>query len=94
MEWLSDSVKHEFFQHAPVFSDEGLRDFDIFHNISILGGFELCVSHLFDHQELIVSANDKAIHTLDALQAICDKDKSGAILLRCRNGRIGYFNIE
>lgn len=44
--------------------------------------------------ELIVSANDKAIHTLDALQAICDKDKSGAILLRCRNGRIGYFNIE
>jgi len=57
LEWLSDSVKHEFFQHAPVFTDKGLRDFDILHNISILGGFELCVSHLFDHQELIVSAN-------------------------------------
>ncbi|MFC1588910.1 S1C family serine protease [Pseudomonadota bacterium] len=41
--------------------------------------------------ELIVTANEEEVHTLDELQAVLDKNKDGEILLGCRNGRIGYF---
>ena len=44
--------------------------------------------------ELIVSANDEEIHTLNELQKILDNNKGGAVLLQCRNGRIGYFNVD
>lgn len=44
--------------------------------------------------ELIIKANDKEIHTLDQLQVIIDQSKGGALLLECRNGRIGYFQVD
>ena len=44
--------------------------------------------------EMIVSANKKEIHTLDELQVILDTSESDAVLLECRNGRIGYFRFE
>ncbi len=44
--------------------------------------------------ELIVSADEKEIHTLDELQEILDKNKGCAVLLECRNGRIGYFQVS
>lgn len=44
--------------------------------------------------ELIVSANEKEIHTLEELQAVIDQNKNGTVLLKCRTGRIGYFQVE
>lgn len=44
--------------------------------------------------ELIVSANEKEIHTLEELQAVIDQNKNGTVLLECRTGRIGYFRVE
>ena len=44
--------------------------------------------------ELIVKANEEEIHTLDQLQAILDSNKGNALLLECRNGRIGYFQVD
>lgn len=44
--------------------------------------------------ELIIEANGKEIHTLDELQETINNNKAGAILLKCRNGRIGYFQVE
>jgi S1-C subfamily serine protease len=44
--------------------------------------------------ELIIKANEAEIHTLEELQGILDKNKSGAVLLECRDGRIGYFSVE
>ena len=44
--------------------------------------------------EMIVKANDVEVHTLEELQKILDDNKSGAVLLECRNGRIGYFKSE
>ena len=44
--------------------------------------------------EMIVSANEKEVHTLDELQKILDESKGDAVLLECRNGRIGYFQLD
>ena len=44
--------------------------------------------------ELIVKANEKEVHTLDQLQEVLNKNKDGAVLLECRNGRLGYFTID
>jgi S1-C subfamily serine protease len=44
--------------------------------------------------ELIIKANEKEIHTIAELQKILEQNKGGAVLLECRNGRIGYFQIE
>ena len=44
--------------------------------------------------EMIVSANEKEVHTLAELQEILDKSKGDAVLLECRNGRIGYFKFD
>ncbi|MCK5395583.1 MAG: hypothetical protein KAJ32_06305, partial [Gammaproteobacteria bacterium] len=44
--------------------------------------------------ELIVKANEQEIHSLNELQAILDQNKNGKVLLECRNGRIGYFQVE
>ena len=44
--------------------------------------------------ELIITANQEKVHTLTELQKIIDKNKGGAILLECRNGRIGYFRVD
>lgn len=44
--------------------------------------------------ELIIKANEKKIHTIEQMQKILEKSQGGALLLECRNGRIGYFQIE
>ncbi|MCP4075032.1 MAG: trypsin-like serine protease [Gammaproteobacteria bacterium] len=44
--------------------------------------------------EMIVKANEQEIHTLIELQEVIHKNKSGKVLLECRNGRIGYFTVE
>jgi len=44
--------------------------------------------------ELIATVNDNEIHTLDELRDFLAKCKNGAVLLECRNGRIGYFRVE
>ena len=44
--------------------------------------------------ELIVKANEQEVHTLNELKTILDQHKNGSILLECRNGRIGYFQVE
>ncbi|HXK58124.1 MAG TPA: hypothetical protein PLZ16_15910, partial [Gammaproteobacteria bacterium] len=44
--------------------------------------------------ELIATANDREIHTLDELKGMLAKYKYGTLLLECRTGRIGYFHVE
>ena len=44
--------------------------------------------------ELIVSANEEEIHTLDELQDVLDRNLNSAVLLECLNGRIGYFQVN
>lgn len=44
--------------------------------------------------ELIVTANQKEVHTLKELLNILHENKKGTVLLECRNGRIGYFQVE
>jgi serine protease Do len=44
--------------------------------------------------ELIVTANEEEVHTLNELQEVLEKNKNGTVLLECRNGRIGYFHVE
>jgi S1-C subfamily serine protease len=44
--------------------------------------------------ELIIKANNRRIHTLEELQKILEKNMGGAVLLECRNGRIGYFQVR
>ena len=43
--------------------------------------------------ELIVTANEQALHTLKELQDMLNNNKNGVVLLECRNGRIGYFQL-
>jgi S1-C subfamily serine protease len=42
--------------------------------------------------ELIVKANEQEIHSLHELKDIIGSSKN--ILLECRNGRIGYFQMK
>ena len=44
--------------------------------------------------ELIITANDKSVHTLAELQQVLDKNRNKFVLLECRNGRIGYFHVD
>jgi serine protease Do len=44
--------------------------------------------------ELIIKANNRRIHTLDELNAILKKNQGGAVLMECRSGRIGYFQVN
>ena len=44
--------------------------------------------------EMIVSANEEEIHTLDELQDILDRNLNSAVLLECLSGRIGYFQVN
>lgn len=44
--------------------------------------------------ELIVTANGEDVHTLKTFQKILDKNNKGTVLLECRNGRLGYFQVE
>ena len=44
--------------------------------------------------EIIVTANEEGIHTLDELKEVLDKNINGSILLECRDGAIGYFRVE
>ena len=88
---------------------DAMRDIDAAAQIDMLQMIELekptlVVTHV--HQasqadelewpvgELIVKANEEEVHTLNELQAILDKSRNKAVLLECRNGRIGYFQVE
>jgi len=44
--------------------------------------------------ELIVKANEQDVHSINELEEILNKNKSGPVLLECRNGEIGYFQRE
>lgn len=44
--------------------------------------------------ELIIKANNRRIHTLDELNAILKKNQGGAVLLECRSGTLGYFQVN
>jgi len=44
--------------------------------------------------ELITKANGKEIHTLKDLEKIVEKNQGGTVLLECRNGLIGYFQVD
>jgi serine protease Do len=44
--------------------------------------------------ELIIKANNKRIHTLDDLKKIVKKNQGASVLMECRSGRIGYFQVE
>ncbi len=44
--------------------------------------------------ELIVKANEQEIHSLNELEEILNMNKNGHVLLECRNGRLGYFQLE
>ena len=44
--------------------------------------------------EMIVTANEEEIHTLDELQDVLDRNLNSAVLLECLSGRIGYFLVN
>jgi len=44
--------------------------------------------------ELIIKANDQEIHTIEELQKIIKKNQGATVLLECRNGTIGYFEVD
>jgi len=88
---------------------EAMRDVDANAQIDMLQTIEqekptLVVTHI--HQgtqaddmewsvgEMIVTANEEAIYTLDELKSVLDRNMNGTVLLECRNGMIGYFRIE
>lgn len=64
---------------------------------------ELVVTHIYQGTladqmewpigELIIKANNRRIHTLDQLKKEVNKHVGGAVLLECRSGRIGYFQV-
>jgi len=64
----------------------------------------LAVTHIFQGTqaddmewpvgELIVKANEQEVHSLNELKKILNENKNGNVLLECRNGRIGYFQVE
>jgi S1-C subfamily serine protease len=85
---------------------EAMRDVDANAQIDMLQTIEqeeptLVVTHI--HQgtqademewsvgEMIVTANEEEIHTLDELKNVLDRNLNGTVLLECRNGIIGYF---
>lgn len=87
---------------------EAMRDVDANAQIDMLQSIDeekpmLVVTHIYQGTqademewpvgELIVSANEDSVHTLKELQAVLDKNKKGQVLLQCRNGRIGYFQV-
>ena len=44
--------------------------------------------------EMIVTANEEEVYTLDELKNVLENNVDGSILLECRNGVIGYFQVE
>ena len=44
--------------------------------------------------EMIVTANEEEIYTLDELKKVLDKNVNGTVLLECRDGAIGYFRVD
>ena len=44
--------------------------------------------------EIIVTANEEGIHTLDELKKVLENNVNGSVLLECRDGAIGYFRVE
>ena len=50
--------------------------------------------HHVNDAELIIKANEQEVHTLNGLQDVLNRNRDGAVLLECHNGRIGYFRAE
>ncbi|MBE9567605.1 MAG: trypsin-like peptidase domain-containing protein [Proteobacteria bacterium] len=88
---------------------EAMRDIDANARIDMLQIIDqdkpiLAVTHVYQSTqademewpvgELIVKANKQDIHSLNDLRMILDQNMNGNILLECRNGRIGYFQVE
>lgn len=88
---------------------QAIQEFDPSAQIEMLKTIDqnkpmLAVTHIYQSSqademewplgELIVKANGQKIHTLEGLQKILDKNKGGSVLLECRNGRIGYFQVD
>jgi hypothetical protein len=88
---------------------DGMRDIDANAQIDMIQTIDqenpvLVVTHVYQGSqadkmewppgELIVKANDTDVHTLKELRTILKQQTGGAVLLECRNGRIGYFQIE
>ena len=88
---------------------EAMRNIDSYAQIDMLQTIEqqepvLVVTHI--HQgtqademewsvgEMIVTANDEQIQTLGELKNVIDKNTNGSVLLECRSGMIGYFQVE
>lgn len=88
---------------------EAMRNIDSYAQIDMLQTIEqqepvLVVTHI--HQgtqademewsvgEMILTANDEAVHTLAELKNVIDKNANGSVLLECRGGVIGYFRVE
>ena len=44
--------------------------------------------------EMIVTANDEEVYTLDELKDVLKRNAGGTLLLECRNGLIGYFQVD
>lgn len=44
--------------------------------------------------ELIIKVNEQEVHTLNDLKKVLNQSKNESILLECRNGRIGCFQVE
>jgi len=44
--------------------------------------------------EMIVTADEEEIYTLDELKDVLEKNINSTVLLECRNGMIGYFRVE
>jgi serine protease Do len=65
---------------------------------------ELVVTHIYQGTqadqmewpigELIIKSNNRRIHTLNQLKKEVNKQLGGAVLLECRSGRIGYFQVS
>ena len=88
---------------------EAMRNIDSYAQIDMLQTIEqqepvLVVTHI--HQgtqademewsvgEMILTANDGAVHTLAELKDVIDQNTGGHVLLECRGGVIGYFRVE
>ncbi len=44
--------------------------------------------------ELVISANGQEVHTLQDLQKVLNDNLHGSLLLECRTGCIGYFQVD
>ena len=88
---------------------EAMRDVDGTAQIQMLQTIDqdkpiLAVTHIYQGTqadqmewplgELILKANDQEVYTIEELQKIIQEREHGMILLECRSGTIGYFQVN